>query len=698
MAGQKDKLTVFQRLNRMFTNDVPNIEYNTKVSNQVYNSGDEVLLRTTNRAEYDKALLQGRQENLLARQWRKAENNIQTKSLANLSAIKLMYRDADLMDDFPEIGAAIDIVMEESCSINDSGFMLNITSRSERVKNILQDLFYNRLQVNVNLPMIIRATVKYGNNFMLLNLSGEDGITGWKQLPVYEVERFESSSNNPYISAYTPLNTTDPNKALETQFVWVGESEFIPYKHWQIAHFRLLYDSKFLPYGISFLNKARRHFRMLSMMEDFMLIYRMERSWERRVYKVNVGGIDPKDVPALVNEVANEFKRTPVYDPLTGQIDLRKNIADVTADYFIPVRDPGDPSPIETLQGAQNLTAMDDIKFIQNKVMTALRVPASFIGYEEGTGEGKNLSLLDIRFTKTINRIQQYVLMELNKIAIIHLKLLGFDEDLTNFSLSMNNPSSQAQMLEIENLGKKITVAKDAITDAGNGISLFSVTRALKTILGWSDKEIKDNLEELRLERGLAAELEKTSEIIKRTHLFDPVDNIYGEPGAEYTEGKGGEGGMGDDMGSGFGGGGGFGGDFGGDLDFGGDDMGGAEGEMDFDEAGADMGMDMGGDNSGGDVGEPENLAESIMDSISRKNNIKKRQLLESRRNKYIDLLNEHIDKISTEEKESEDIEEIPLMSNNLFINEEMTNLCEQLENKAYEIKDINKPHKLLND
>ena len=275
---------------------------------------------------------------------------------------------------------------------------------------------------------------------------------------------------------------------------------------------------------------------MLSLMEDMMLIYRLERSIERRVYKIYVGNIDDEDVQAYVNQIADNFKRTEIVDPATGQLDLRKNILDVSQDIFIPVRDENAPNPIDTLQAGQNLTAMDDIKFIQNKVLTALRMPKEFLNFENSAGDGKNLSMLDIRFAKTINKIQQALLMELTKIVTIHLYVLGFVDDLTNFKLSMNNPSSQSEMLELDNLSKKIQIAQTAVSDPGNGIQLMSWTRALKEILGYDDDEIKANLNEIRLEHALASELEKTSQIIKKTGLFNSVDRIYGDPNAEYTE------------------------------------------------------------------------------------------------------------------------------------------------------------------
>ena len=673
------KPTIFQRINSMFSgNGAIANNYNVQRANP-----DDIIVKTKDKDEYDTAALQARQQHLLARQWKRAQYDITNRSLASLNEIKLMYREADLMDLFPEIGTALDIVTEECNYIGDSGCVINITSGSERVKAILQDLFVNRLSINVMLPMICRCMCKYGNDFLLLNIDDKNGVTGWKELPVYEIERYENGMENPYASAYTQLSNVNPYMQNSTKFVWVGTNEYIPYQDWQIAHFRLLYNSIFLPYGCSFLQKARRHFRLLSMMEDSMLVYRLERSVERRVFKINVGAIDEQDVPAYVQQIANEFKRTPIIDPMTGQIDLRKNILANTEDFFIPVRSADDPNPIETLPAAQNLNAIDDIKFIQNKVFTALRVPKSFLNFEEAQGDGKNLSLMDVRFSKTVNRIQQALIMELNKVAIVHLILLGLTDELTNFTITMNNSSSQAEMLEIENLAKKITTAKDAITDGGNGIPLMSVTRAWKTILKWSDKEIADNLEELRLENALAGELKKTFQIIKRTGIFDPVDNVYGEAGAEYSdtpeEGAddgGVMGGGGNSAGAAIGG---------GDVDFGEEDMGGEEmdngqeGEMNIENAANE-------DNGGIEGGQPEqaneNLGSRYMKKLLTETLRKQKKIsldLQRREKHYTELLKKKINEERIEKEKKDNVERIPLLNKNFLINEELDTLQKQL-------------------
>jgi hypothetical protein len=497
-----------------------------------YSLDKSVIVRTNNKEEYDTARLQAQQSKYLSSMWVKANRDATLTNLSGLNNVKLMYRDAELMDAFPEIGSALDIYSEEATTLNDKGMMINIYSKSARIKNILEDLFVNRLQIHTILPMIVRSTCKYGNDFHLLNINDKEGVLGWRQLPVYEIERYEGDLTNPY-----SYMVGDGNAKDELKFVWVGKNDATPYKSWQVSHFRLLNDSLYLPYGVSILNKARRHWRLLALMEDMMLIYRLERSIERRVYKINVGNIDDKDVPAYIQEVANNFKRTPVVDPLTGQLDLRKNILGVDQDIFVPVRSENATNPIDTLTAATNLDKIEDLKFIQNKVLCALRVPKAFLNFEETTGDGKNLALMDIRFSRSVMKVQQSIILELTKIATIHLYLMGMEDELTNFTITMNNPSTQSEMMRIEQLESKIRVIGAMLNESSNGIQMISWSRALKQVLGWTDEEVAENLNEIRLEHAIANELKKTAQIINRTGVFDDVDKIYGEPGAEYTPG-----------------------------------------------------------------------------------------------------------------------------------------------------------------
>lgn len=678
----KSNRTIFQSLSKalnggyvspVVSSTTPN--YNI---NQYSISNDDVIYRTNSKSDAEIKKLELRQNRLLAHQWYKANLNLAQDAAQGLSGVKLMYRDADLMDMFPEIGAALDIVTEEACCLSDEGKIINVYSNSPRIRAILEDLYANRLDVHTTLPMICRSMCKYGNEFEMLNLTRDNGVIGWKQLPIYEMERYDIGVRNPYIvpSAYDS-NEVNIN---ETTFVWVGKNEYIPYRNWQVAHFRLLYDSIFLPMGTSYLHKARRHWRMLSMMEDMMLIYRLERSIERRVYKIFVGNIDDADVPQFINQIANNFKRTPIIDPTTGQLDLRKNFASVDQDLFIPVRDPNASTPIDTLQSAQNLTAIDDIKYIQMKVLSALRIPKPFLNFEEQTGDGKNLSLLDIRFAKTINRIQQALIMELTKIGMIHLYLLGFQDDLNNFTITMNNPSSQVEMMNIENLAKKIDVVRNAVSDSGNGIPVLSWTRALKQILKMSDDEITQNLEEIRLEKALSGELLKTWDIIKRTRIFDPIDRIYGEPDAEYTNTPPGQD-MAQGEGGPAGGGGGFMPDMGeapaGDLDLEGDgDLSGAEGNMDMDAASQEEGGSM--DDTQNPIGEAI-LAKMKNKLLKETKRVKQKELMNSSKPSFFDLYKKRMLMQTNEEKSK--TKNVSLLDKNFIINEEINGMLNNLDN-----------------
>ena len=522
-----ERLTVFQRLGKLFGPQGPRTTQST--FNQ-YKFSKKDLLKTTDKAEFDAAKLQAQQTAFLAKQWEKVDNELYTQSIYYEPTRLASYYDYESMEFTPEISAALDIYAEESTTPSEEGYILTIYSESARIKSILADLFNNVLDINTNLPMWTRNTCKYGDDFVYLKIDPEKGILGCYQLPNIEIERVESGS-------YPNVQGNDEGKERKLKFHW--KQKDLEFNSWEMAHFRLLGDDRRLPYGTSMLEKARRTWKQLLLAEDAMLVYRTSRAPERRVFKVFVGNMDDKDVEAYVQRVANKFKRDPVVDPDNGNVDLRYNQMAVDQDFFVPVRDPAAPNPIETLPGATNLSEIADIEYIQKKLLAALRIPKAFLGFEEVVGEGKNLALLDIRFARTINRIQKSMIQELNKIAIIHLYILGFEEELDNFSLGLSNPSTQADLLRIEQWQTKITLYKDAVGDPGNGIAPVSSTWAKKHVLGFSDEEIKLDLQQQRFEKAIADELGKTAEIIKKTGVFNSIDKLYGD--IEKTEVEGGE-------------------------------------------------------------------------------------------------------------------------------------------------------------
>jgi len=515
MENNNQNLTVWQRLSQTFG---PNSLLG--MGQPSYKLDKQELLRTTSKQEYDKEKLQQQQSLFLSNQWGKIENNLYTQAIYYEPTRIAAFYDYESMEYTPEISTALDIYAEESTTPNQDGYVLQVYSESKRIKSIIVDLFINRLDINTNLPMWIRNMCKYGDNFVYLKLDEERGVIGCLQLPNIEIERIERGMETRTFSAVPNI------KQKSLKFSWKEKNT--EFNTWEVAHFRLLGDDRKLPYGTSMLEKARRIWKQLVLAEDAMLIYRTSRAPERRIFKVFVGNMDDKDVEAYVQRVANKFKREQVVDNKTGNVDLRFNQMAVDQDYFVPVRDVAAPDPITTLPGGTNLSEIADIEYIQKKLVTALRIPKAYLGFEEPVGDGKNLSLLDIRFARTINKIQKSVIAEMNKIAIIHLFLMGFEDELENFTLQLTNPSKQADLLMIDVWKEKVLLYKDLVAEIPKSIQATSATWAKKHIFGFSDEEIKLDVQQIRMERAVSSELDNTATIITHTGLFDNVDKLYG--------------------------------------------------------------------------------------------------------------------------------------------------------------------------
>ena len=245
--------TTFQNMSKIFNGawNVSNGIANTQPTPQP----NDVVYKTEDPEEYQAKMLELQQNKYLQNRWIRSNQNLSMSAFAGLSNVKLMYRDADLMDSYPEIGAALDLTSEECVVTSGSrnGMVVNVSSKSDRIKSILEDLFVNRLNLQVTAQMVMRAMLKYGNQFMLLDIDKNLGVKGWRQLPVGEVERMENGIINPYGGQNSIAMATGSvdNVDMSTKFVWTNEmgGDMVPFRNWQIAHFRLLHNSMFLPYG-----------------------------------------------------------------------------------------------------------------------------------------------------------------------------------------------------------------------------------------------------------------------------------------------------------------------------------------------------------------------------------------------------------------------------------------------------------------
>jgi hypothetical protein len=580
MAENNSRQTVYQKLTSFFSGG----KENPVVGGQSFNTQtvgvDRELLRSKDSKDIEVKKLEKQQSSYIRSLWNKATSLIKYQVLQNEARRIPSYYDYEKMEEYPIIGAALDIFMEECTQPNEKGNVLNIYSESERVKKELESMFYDKLNINMNIGMWMRNMCKYGDNFVYLDVDSDLGIINCKQLPTIEIEREDNDLLDYIIS----------EKKSGTIFKW-RTSRTVEFKDWQIAHFRLLIDDRRIPYGVSILEKARRFWRNLLLTEDAMRTIRLIRASDRRVFYINIGNIDPNDVGQYINSIADRYKRKKTVDPETGQEDLKMNVLGIDQDYFIPIRDANDGSKIDTIQGQTNLD-IADIEYDLKLLVTALRVPKTYLNFEESVAEGKSLAMQDIRFAKTVNRIQLCCLQELNKIAMVHLIALGLEEECGNFVLSLNNPSIQAEVLRMELLTQKLDTYKAAVEIAADGIAPMSHARAKKLILNFTDNEIKEDLLQQRVERAIGIELQKTEQIIQNTKLFDEVDKIYGMPNAEYTQNTDGT-----TVGGAEGGGGAGGGDF---SDLGGGLGGEMEGEAGGGELGGEGGGELGGEEGGG--------------------------------------------------------------------------------------------------
>ena len=394
-----------------------------------------------------------------------------------------LYADYEMMDRDPIISSALDIYSDESTLEDQFGDILTIKTNNTRIQKILYNLFYDVLNIEFNLWTWIRNMSKYGDFFLKLDIAEEIGILNARPLSSYEVERFEE-----YDEATGEYKIT---------FKHVG-SPNITYDVFEMAHFRMLSDSNFLPYGRSILEGARKEFQKLMMLEDAMLIHRIMRAPEKRIFKIDIGNIPPNEVDSFMEQIINKMKKIPHIDQQTGNYNLKFNLMNMMEDYYLPVRGGNSTTSIDTLPG-MTFTGMDDIEYVKNKMMSALKVPKAFLGYEEAV-EGKGtLASMDIRFARTIERIQKITVSELTKIAIIHLYAQGFEgEDLIGFELQLTSPSIIYDQQKVALMNEKITLA-NAMKDS----KLVSDRYIYEYIFNMSEEqwlqERNDIIEDLKL-------------------------------------------------------------------------------------------------------------------------------------------------------------------------------------------------------
>jgi hypothetical protein len=431
------------------------------------------------------------------------------------------YSEFSEMEYTGEIATALNVYADESCSGDDKGKCFHIYSDNPDIRKALEELFYDVVNIEFNLRPWVRNLVKYGDFFLYNEVAPDIGVVNVVPIPVNEMEREEGFDNE------------DP---YAVRFKWIARGQKTM-ENWQVTHIRLLGNDLFLPYGTSLLESARKVWRQLTMIEDAMLTYRIVRSPERRVFYVDVSNVAPNDIPNYMEQVKASMRSNTAVDRTNGRLDYRYNPVAIDEDYFIPVRGDRQATKIETLAGGQHVSAVEDVQYILKKLVSALMIPAAYLGYDESLSSKATLAQEDIRFSRTINIIQKAVLAELNKLAILHLYAKGFDgEDLIDFELRLSNPSSVAMQQKLQ-----LWKTRFEIADNAKSTELVDWDFIRREILGFTAEEIKkiDQGVERDKIRALALDDMKLPEEApsNETDPFDP-SNYTSLPGKDAIGGS----------------------------------------------------------------------------------------------------------------------------------------------------------------
>ena len=393
------------------------------------------------------------------------------QSMAYHQVRRELFRDYDAMDNDPIISSALDIYSDECTLKNEFGEVVQIKSKNEKVKEILENLFYDILNIEFNLWSWTRNMVKYGDFFLLQEIQPGVGIINVKPLPVYETERLENTDPNNANYVKFKVNH-DPN----------GRGE---YENFEVVHFRLLSDTNFLPYGKAMIENGRRIWKQVSLMEDAMLIHRIMRAPDKIVFKIDIVNIPPQEVDNYMQRIINKMKKTPFVDKRTGDYNLKYNIQNLTEDFFLPVRGGDSGTEIDSLGGLE-YTAIDDIDYLKNKMFAALKIPKAYLGYDENVNGKATLAAEDVRFARTIERIQRTLISELTKIAVTHLAAQGIEgTEMVDFELNLVNPSTIYEQEKVNLWSEKVRLVSDI-----QQLNMVSKDWAYKNIFNFSDDEV----------------------------------------------------------------------------------------------------------------------------------------------------------------------------------------------------------------
>jgi hypothetical protein len=502
-------ISLFTRLRRLFSNDVIIRNVGGRQLRVIDSDRIQQMGNLQNNSLYDR----------FTRLHRPVGSSYQYNPTLNYQTMRLqLYGDYEAMDTDPLIASTLDIVSEEATLKDEYGDVLTIKSTNDNIKRILHNLFYDVLNIEFNLPSWTRNMCKYGDFYLKLDISEKYGVYNVIPLYVYDVIREEGKDpENPNYVKFL----LDPNGLASGTAGSIRRSQ-VELENYEVAHFRLMTDSNFLPYGRSYLEPARKIFKQWSLMEDAMLIHRIMRAPDKRTYYINVGGIPPNEIDAFMEQTVQRMKKTPYIDQQTGEYNLKYNMQNMIEDFYIPVRGNDASTRIENTPGL-NYDGIQDVEYLKSKMLAALKIPKPFLNYDENVEGKATISAMDIRFARTIEKIQRILVSELTKIALVHLYAQGFrDEQLIDFELQLTPSSIVFEQEKIELYKSKVELA-NSIMDK----KILSTDFIYKNVFNMSPDEAEEEKEQ-SLEDAM--HIFRTNQIENEGN--DPVETgeSYGTP------------------------------------------------------------------------------------------------------------------------------------------------------------------------
>ena len=370
-----------------------------------------------------------------------------------------LYSDYEAMDTDAIIASTLDILADESTLKNPMGEVLSIKSSDENIQRVLYNLYYDVLNIEFNLWSWVRNMCKYGDFFLKLEISEKFGVYNVLPYTVYHMVRHEGENKEDPTKVTFSIDPDGLAASADPNFVPNNNKQTISLDNYEVAHFRLLSDTNYLPYGRSYIEPARKIYKQLTLMEDAMLIHRIMRAPEKRMFYINVGSIPPNEVEQFMQKTISSIKKTPYVDPQTGQYNLKFNMMNMMEDFYLPVRGGDTSTKIETTKGLE-YDGTNDVEYLRDKMFAALKVPKAYFGYEKDLTGKATLAAEDIRFARTVERIQRIIESELTKIGLVHLYSQGFDkESLVNFEIKLTTPSIIYEQEKIALWKEKVDLA-----------------------------------------------------------------------------------------------------------------------------------------------------------------------------------------------------------------------------------------------